>query len=325
MDNLIRFDWAIKKVLRDKANFDILEGLLTALLQEDIKVVNLLESETNQEDDADKFNRVDILVENQKKELIIIEVQVKSEYDFFHRISYGVSKLITEYLQKGKPYGELKKVISISIAYFNLGIGEDYLYHGTTRFIGMNKNDELTLGKNQKKLFETEHVHKIFPEFYLIRVGKFTDEIKESIDEWIYMLKHSNVKPEFQSKHIQKASEKLHVLKLNEKERKAYNRFMDNRSYEASMIWSSKEEGWEKGWEEGEKEGRNEGKLEEARKMLINVLKTKFKEVPQEIYTALDKIQEISIFEDLVQKAVLKNDIKDFHDCLCNDSGICRT
>jgi hypothetical protein len=28
MGNLIRFDWAVKKLLRDKANFDVLEGFL---------------------------------------------------------------------------------------------------------------------------------------------------------------------------------------------------------------------------------------------------------------------------------------------------------
>ncbi|KPA19209.1 hypothetical protein MHK_000573, partial [Candidatus Magnetomorum sp. HK-1] len=250
MHKLIRFDWAIKKILRDKSNFDILEGLLTALIQEDITVINLLESEGNQDEDSDKFNRVDILVENQKKELIIIEVQVRSEYDYFHRIAYGVSKLITDYMQKGQPYGELKKVISISIAYFNLGLGKDYLYYGSTRFVGVNQSDELKLTQNQEDIFGTEYVHKIFPEYYLIRVGKFNNEVKKAIDEWIYMFKNSEIKQEFTSKNIQLASEKLRLLKLNEQEKKEYDRYMDNRSYEASMMWSSKEE--------GRKEGRKE-------------------------------------------------------------------
>ena len=45
----IRFDWAAKKILRDKKNFDILEGFLSELLKEDIKITGLLESEANQE------------------------------------------------------------------------------------------------------------------------------------------------------------------------------------------------------------------------------------------------------------------------------------
>ena len=36
-EKLVRFDWAIRYILRDKSNFDILEGFLTALLNEDIK------------------------------------------------------------------------------------------------------------------------------------------------------------------------------------------------------------------------------------------------------------------------------------------------
>ncbi len=123
MEKLIRFDWAIKKLLRNKANFDILEGFLSALLHNDIHIENILESESNQDDETDKLNRVDLLVSNTNGELILIEVQVKSEYDYFHRIAYGTAKLLTEYLGQGQAYKHLKKVISISITYFNLGIG----------------------------------------------------------------------------------------------------------------------------------------------------------------------------------------------------------
>jgi predicted transposase/invertase (TIGR01784 family) len=124
MEKLIRFDWAIKKLLRDKANFSVLEGFLSAVLREDVTVVNLLENESNQEDSLDKFNRVDLLVENSKHELLLIEVQVKSEYDFFHRIAYGVAKLMTEYLEKGQPYREIKN-----------------LYYGSTNFVDVHTNN----------------------------------------------------------------------------------------------------------------------------------------------------------------------------------------
>ena len=51
MGNYIRFDWAMKRLLRDKANFQVLEGLLTTLLNEKITIKNLLESESNQEEE----------------------------------------------------------------------------------------------------------------------------------------------------------------------------------------------------------------------------------------------------------------------------------
>jgi len=61
---LISFDWAIKRILRSKANFEILEGFLSELLKEDIKIIEILESESNQEQKDDKFNRLDLKVKN---------------------------------------------------------------------------------------------------------------------------------------------------------------------------------------------------------------------------------------------------------------------
>ena len=272
MDKLIRFDWAIKKLLRHKANFDILEGFLSALLHNDVKVMNLLESESNQEDEQDKFNRVDLLVENAQHELILIEVQVKSEQDFFHRIAYGSAKLLTQYLEKGESYQNLKKVISINITYFELGQGTDYLYYGSTNFVGIHDQDILGLSETQKQLFEYQKINQIFPEYYLIRVGKFTDQIHDAIDEWIYMLKHSEVKPEFKSKNIQHATEKLRVMNLGSEQRQNYERFMDNMSYRASMLWSSKAEGRLEGIQEGIQKGREEGQKESALTLVKNAL-----------------------------------------------------
>ena len=57
MANYIRFDWAMKRLLRNKANFSVLEGLLTTLLGENITIRDLLESESNQEEEFDKYNR----------------------------------------------------------------------------------------------------------------------------------------------------------------------------------------------------------------------------------------------------------------------------
>ncbi len=270
MEDLIRFDWAIKKLLRNKANFDILEGFLGAILHDDITVVTLLESESNQEEDSDKLNRVDLLIENAKGELIIIEVQVKSELDYFHRIAYGAAKLMTDYLEKGHAYKELKKVISISITYFHLGTGTDYLYYGSTNFVGVHTQDTLSLSTNQRKLFGFREVKRIFPEYYIIRVGKFADTILEPADEWIYMLKHNEVKPEFTAKHIQTASEKLRVMNLEADERRAYEHYLQNVSYHASMLWSSREEGKIEGRQEGLQQGKRTGKEDTARNMLAD-------------------------------------------------------
>ena len=48
-DRYIRFDWAIKRLLRQKANFDVLNGFLTVMLREEVRILEILESEGNQE------------------------------------------------------------------------------------------------------------------------------------------------------------------------------------------------------------------------------------------------------------------------------------
>ena len=89
MANYIRFDWAMKRLLRDKANFSVLEGLLTTLLNEKITIRKLLESESNQESEFDKYNRVDILAEDSKGALILFEIQNNNEYAYFQRMLFG--------------------------------------------------------------------------------------------------------------------------------------------------------------------------------------------------------------------------------------------
>ncbi len=95
----------MKKILRQKANFVILEGFLSELLKFDVKIEEILESEANQEDESDKFNRVDLLAKNENGELILVEIQYNDEIDYFpENCFYGTAKLITQYLQKGKGY-----------------------------------------------------------------------------------------------------------------------------------------------------------------------------------------------------------------------------
>ena len=223
---LIRFDWAMKKLLRHKTNFDILEGFLAELLGENIKIRQILESEGNKETQDDKHNRVDMLVENSKGELIIIEVQNSQEYDYFHRILFGASKAVTEYIKEGEPYASVKKVISITIAYFDLGQGKDYVYHGTTSFRGIHKNDVLNLSDKQKGLYEKERVHDIFPEYWLIKVSKFRNRVTDKLDEWIYFLKNGEVQEGFSAKGLPEAKEKLDEMKMSETERKAYQKYL---------------------------------------------------------------------------------------------------
>ncbi len=259
----IRFDWAIKKLLRNKANHVVLAGFLSELLGKQIKIQSILESESNQQAEDDKLNRVDILAENDQGELILIEVQNNTEQDYFHRMLYGTAKLITEFLEKGEPYGKVKKVYSVNVVYFSLGQGDDYIYQGKLDFRGLHLEDSLGLSIRQKKLFNIEEVYEIFPEYYVIKVNNFNDVAKDTLDEWIYFLKKSQIKEEFTAQGLAEAKENLLVDSLSEEERANYLRFMENRRYEISIIESSRSEGrldgLEEGIEKGIKEGRQQG------------------------------------------------------------------
>ena len=205
---------------------------------ENIQIQEILESEGNQENEEDKFNRVDILTKNSKNELIIIEIQSTYEIDYFHRMAYGVSKSIAENLSLDQKYSEIKKIISVNIVYFDVGQGEDYIYKGKTDFKGLHKNDILDLSSKQKTTFLKESVSDIFPEFYLLKVNQFNDVAKDTLDEWIYFLKNSEVKDEFRAKGLKQAREVLDIMRLENDDKYGYNRYLDSLHLKASEIYS---------------------------------------------------------------------------------------
>ena len=232
----VRFDWAIKRLLRQKANFSILEGFLSELLKEDIEIIEILESESNKETEEDKSNRVDILVKDRKGELIIIEIQNSYALDYFLRVIYGISKAIIEHIKQGDTYSKVKKVISINIVYFDLGQGTDYIYKGTTIFKGIHDNQILELTPAQKKLFRKEKVEEVYPEIYLIKVNQFNDIARDTLDEWVYFLKNSEIKQDFSAKGIKEANELLRVGNMSDQERREYQRFVEVLSDRASVA-----------------------------------------------------------------------------------------
>ena len=256
---LITFDWAIKRLLRSKANFGILEGFLSELLKEDITILDVLDSESNKDYKIDKFNRVDLKVRNHKQEIIIIEIQYDREYDYLQRIFYAVSKTAIEHLEESKSYAGITKVISINILYFDLGSGTDYIYKGTTRFIGLHNHDILELNAKQKQLFKKDSVEALYPEYYLIKINRFNNIAKDTLDEWIYFLKNEEIKENFTAKGLKEAEEKLSIMKLPENEQKAYEHYKDDLHYQASMFESSFGDGYHEGEAAGVEKGIEKG------------------------------------------------------------------
>ena len=236
---LISFDWAIKRILRSKVNFDILEGFLSELLFEDITILEILESESNQDNISDKSNRLDIKVKNSKEEIVLIELQYSSELDYLQRILYASSKAITEHLKKGEQYSDISKVISISILYFDFGDGDDYIYKGSTSFIGMHNHTKLELNEKQKELYKTQNVETLNPQYYLIKVKNFNDNAKDTLDEWINFLKNEEIDDNAKAKGLLEAKETLDYLKMSQSEQREYNARVEDKRREASIYDST--------------------------------------------------------------------------------------
>lgn len=271
--NYIRFDWAMKRLLRNKANFAVLEGFLTTLLGESILIQKLLESESNQEDEYDKYNRVDLLAENSKGELILIEVQNNNEYAYFQRMLFGTSKLVTEYINRGEGYDKVRKVYSVNIVYFSLGSGKDVVYHGKTEFRGIHQGDVLELTPFQKQTFKVDTVSQLYPEYYILKVNDFNQVARSPLEEWIYYLNTGDIPDNATAPGLNEARQRLKLDRMTKEELNAYYRHLDNIVILRDNIFTERAEGRAEGRTEGRLEGRAEGERNKQIEIARNLKK----------------------------------------------------
>ncbi len=274
-DNFIRFDWAMKRLLRDKSNYVVLEGFLSTLLEEDLRISRFLESESNQTDETDKFNRADILVEDSKGRLLIIKIQNYRELYYYHQMLYGASDILSRYTDEETDYNKICKIYSINIVYFSMIKSKDYAYHGEIIFRGLHDSDNfLKLSARQQEIFTGKDAGDIFPEYYVLRVNDFDKVAKTPLDEWIKFLKTGEIDKEATAKGLPEARERLRIDTLPDAEKRAYYRDMEALRYQRSVIKT----GWDEGHTEGFKEGRAEGRAE-GEKMKAKEVAKRMKEM----------------------------------------------
>lgn len=277
-DNVIRFDWAAKNILRDKASFVILEGFLSALLNEKVTIIELLESESNRQRRTAKANRVDVKAKNNKGEIFLIEIQQASETEYLERIVFSTAKTITEHIDSGFNYAEVKKVYSINIVYFNLGEGSDYLYHGQSILRGVNTGDTLLMTSKDSQGLRIVNPKSIFPEYYVLRVKKFNNENPlTALDEWMRYFKWGYIDPNTKVPGLKEAMKKLNILNLSEEDRKRYEYDLYDSYYEEDIVDTARFEGIQLGIKEGIEQGRKEG-IEQGRMLEKQSLYEKMKE-----------------------------------------------
>jgi predicted transposase/invertase (TIGR01784 family) len=294
---IISFDYAIKHILRDKANFNILSGFLTELLGRKVTVLEILESEGNKDDPTSKTNRVDLKAKikggksGNGHEIAIFEIQFADQYDFFGKMLFNVSKAVVEHISKGEDY-LVKKIYMVSIAYFDLGAKRDYMFTAKIAgFKGVHSGETIPFAQNSELEPRGLPQTDIHPEYYLILPAMFDEQVKDRMDEWVYTLKTSEVKKTFKAAGIQEAGEKLDELKMTPQERNAYERYLMNLHDGDAQMRTAVMKGIAKGRKEGKKEGRKEGAEEER---LKNALAMKKEGISID---TISKITELSVEE----------------------------
>jgi hypothetical protein len=256
----IKFYWAIKRLLRNKANYKVLEGFLSELLRDNISILDIGEKEDT--DSIERmFNYADIIVKSKYNETFLIELQNISEADYLMRMEYGKSRTINNYIQQSDNYKNVSWVCSINIVYFDMGHGNDYLYWGrkTNEFSGQHiawRTDEyrqLQLSAKQKAYFDQSAVGHLKPDYYIITLNSFNGEINDTLDEWIYYLKYDLIFEGFKAKGMSEALKLLQIDALSPKERASYEHFLDSWLTEKNVLSEAKEEGRAEGHAEAKR------------------------------------------------------------------------
>ena len=252
MASYIRFDWAMKRLLRDKANFGVIEGLLTTLLDEKIRIVDLLEEKEGLEEEYIKYTRMNLFAENSCGELWLFVIQ-NDECTYFQSLLLGVSDLAEKYIRLTKGYENINRVYGVNIVFYNgrHGAGKDTVYHGTTEFRGIHDNDILQLSPFQREKFKVDTVSQLYPEYYILRVNDFDKWSKVPLNQWIYFLNTGEIPDDADAPGLAEARELLNVDSLSKEEKRAYYRHLDNVVILRDNITTERAEGRAEGRVEG--------------------------------------------------------------------------
>ena len=197
-EKYIRFDWAVKRMLRDKANFDVLEGLITVLLGEKITIQEILESEGNQDAVDDKFNRVDIKAKDSASNNIIVLIQIARDINTIENLLYGTAKTITSHIPSYNYQAE-DKVYCIMIVYYNLYGGNWYFHQGSRNSIN----------------------------YSMLMIPRFNKAPSTPTEEWLDYLKNGRIKDDTTTPGLAEARGKMQYLQMNQANQLAYQNYLD--------------------------------------------------------------------------------------------------
>ena len=265
---LISFDFAIKYLLKNKGDYDIIEGFISALFASQgyppIKINALLDTESNKEELELKKSIADLVVEDGEGNKYIVEIERAYTPNFMHKACFNSSRLVVDGIYGSQDYTTIKKIFHISLLYFSTKEMLKPIYHGKTivHEVDTKHPVDVRIANEGLVIFNTPNV---FPEYFFISVPMFDDIINSEIDEWLYVMKHSDIKQSFKSPYMAKVAERLAVIKMSAAERNEHI-FYQKQSVHSQDILQAAET-------KGKAEGKAEGRTEEKTEIALNLLR----------------------------------------------------
>ena len=148
-------DYIFKRVFAYKGNESVLKDFLEALLKIEIKGIKITNPEIIPYEKGEKRGLLDIKAEINDGTMLDVEMQMKNERNTEERATEYMGKMISEQLQVGEDYQNLKKSIVIFITNYNFLKRNSYHSVGRMKFdktiedeyvnMGYDKEDEASI------------------------------------------------------------------------------------------------------------------------------------------------------------------------------------
>ena len=250
-------DYIFKRVFAYKGNESVLKDFLEALLKIEIKGIKITNPEIIPYEKGEKRGLLDIKAEINDGTMLDVEMQMKNERNTDERATEYMGKMISEQLQVGEDYQNLKKSIVIFITNYNFLKRNSYHSVGRMKFDKTIEDEYVNLGYDKEDEVASKYieVHYIeLPKFKKKELSKFT-----KLDQWMCIFtqnKEGIMLAEKENKEIKRAINTLDFLSKDPKERERHNSIVMaeyNRLVSEHNFFE---------------DGKKEGKLEIAKKML---------------------------------------------------------
>ena len=250
-------DYIFKRVFAYKGNESVLKDFLEALLKIEIKGIKITNPEIIPYEKGEKRGLLDIKAEINDGTMIDVEMQMKNERNTEERATEYMGKMISEQLQVGEDYQNLKKSIVIFITNYNFLKRNSYHSIGRMKFDKTIEDEYVNLGYDKEDEVASKYieVHYIeLPKFKKKELSKFT-----KLDQWMCIFTQNRegiMLAEKENKEIKRAINTLDFLSKDPKERERHNSIVMaeyNRLVSEHNFFE---------------DGKKEGKLEIAKKML---------------------------------------------------------